>query len=102
MREQLNCPNCGAPINGTRCEYCGTQFFDLADIELFKAGYLQMKIDDKMVLCEAIPTYISVEHSYATAPQITVNFLVKQQCNDVYFIVRDMKKGGGNGFKKRN
>lgn len=21
-----NCPNCGAPITGLRCEYCGTQF----------------------------------------------------------------------------
>ena len=21
-----NCPNCGAPITGPRCEYCGTQF----------------------------------------------------------------------------
>lgn len=22
----LNCPNCGAPRRGTRCEYCGTAF----------------------------------------------------------------------------
>lgn len=22
----VNCPNCGAPINGTICEYCGTDF----------------------------------------------------------------------------
>lgn len=22
----LNCPNCGAPINGSKCEYCGTVF----------------------------------------------------------------------------
>ena len=21
-----NCPNCGAPITGSRCEYCGTDF----------------------------------------------------------------------------
>mgnify|MGYP004657774481 CR=1 FL=1 len=21
-----NCPNCGAPITGTKCEYCGTVF----------------------------------------------------------------------------
>lgn len=21
-----NCPNCGAPIKGGRCEYCGTEF----------------------------------------------------------------------------
>ncbi len=22
--EQTNCPNCGAPLAGCRCEYCGT------------------------------------------------------------------------------
>lgn len=22
----INCPNCGAPITGTECEYCGTLF----------------------------------------------------------------------------
>lgn len=22
--EQTNCPNCGAPLTGCRCEYCGT------------------------------------------------------------------------------
>ena len=21
-----NCPNCGAPISGMKCEYCGTNF----------------------------------------------------------------------------
>lgn len=26
MKELLNCPNCGAPITGPRCEYCGTTF----------------------------------------------------------------------------
>lgn len=26
--KQLNCPNCGAPITGDRCEYCGTLFID--------------------------------------------------------------------------
>lgn len=23
-----NCPNCGAPITGDKCEYCGTVFMD--------------------------------------------------------------------------
>lgn len=22
----MNCPNCGAPITGDKCEYCGTEF----------------------------------------------------------------------------
>lgn len=24
-----NCPNCGAPITGSKCEYCGTVFKDI-------------------------------------------------------------------------
>ena len=29
----LNCPNCGAPISGTYCSYCGTEFKELNDIQ---------------------------------------------------------------------
>ena len=25
-KHKHNCPNCGAPRTGTRCEYCGTPF----------------------------------------------------------------------------
>ena len=25
-QKQYNCPNCGAPVTGDRCEYCGTVF----------------------------------------------------------------------------
>ena len=31
--KQTNCPNCNAPINGKRCEYCGTWFIDPEEIE---------------------------------------------------------------------
>lgn len=24
--KRTNCPNCGAPIEGMKCEYCGTDF----------------------------------------------------------------------------
>ena len=26
LKPKLNCPNCGAPITGSKCEYCGTDF----------------------------------------------------------------------------
>lgn len=28
-----NCPNCGAPAAGSRCEYCGTPLEDRLDYE---------------------------------------------------------------------
>lgn len=26
INKSTNCPNCGAPITDTKCEYCGTDF----------------------------------------------------------------------------
>lgn len=28
-----NCPNCGAPITKSKCEYCGTTFVDAIKLE---------------------------------------------------------------------
>ena len=91
MREKTNCPNCGAPISGIKCEYCGTQFFDLADIELNKYSFLQMKINDKVMLCEAMPVRVAIDHSYNQAPEITVGFVLKRVCDNVYFVEKEMQ-----------
>lgn len=37
-KKSYNCPNCGAPITGPRCEYCGTWFEDM------RPSYYTMKI----------------------------------------------------------
>lgn len=34
MKDLLNCPNCGAPIKGSKCEYCGTIFSEKYDDDL--------------------------------------------------------------------
>lgn len=28
VKRVINCKNCGAPLNGNRCEYCGTEYVD--------------------------------------------------------------------------
>lgn len=28
-----NCPNCGAPIEGDKCPFCGTRLINIADLE---------------------------------------------------------------------
>lgn len=30
MSKELNCPNCGAPITGEKCGYCGTLFVNFS------------------------------------------------------------------------
>lgn len=34
VKDLLNCPNCGAPITGSKCEYCGTIFSENRDDDL--------------------------------------------------------------------
>lgn len=99
MREITNCPNCGAPISGIKCEYCGTLFFDMADVELYKDGFLRLKIDDKVMLCLVTPTSVTIDHSYNQAPEIELRFILKRVCDNVYFIEKEMhgdyKQQGG-------
>ena len=64
MRDRLNCPNCGATINGCTCQYCGTQFFDLADINLNQEGYLRIRIDDRIMTVKAIPVQAELSCDY--------------------------------------
>lgn len=72
--KQLNCPNCGAPITGIKCEYCGTQFFNIADMELYKASYLRMKTNGNICTFKAIPVMSELTMDYSG---ITVNIELK-------------------------
>jgi hypothetical protein len=86
MREELNCPNCGAPIKKDRCEYCGTQFFDLSDMELNRESFLKIKINDNILFAKVIPREITIENSIDTYPYLTIGFMAR----DIY----SKQKGG--------
>ncbi len=64
MKEKLNCPNCGAPITNGVCEYCGTQFYDFANIDIGKPCYLRIKFNDRIVTVKAITKKCEVEQHY--------------------------------------
>lgn len=53
MREELNCPNCGAPITSEKCEYCGTLFYDFSAIDVDKPCYLKIKYQNAIVMVRA-------------------------------------------------
>jgi len=43
MAQQLNCPNCGAPLGlSDRCEYCGTTFIDCT-MDTEKPFYIKVR-----------------------------------------------------------
>lgn len=45
-----NCPNCGAPIDGTKCSYCGTSFVDLTALDLAGGDFVKVRVGDSEVL----------------------------------------------------
>lgn len=55
-----NCPNCGAPITGHKCEYCGAVIFDFAAIEIGKPVWINFKLGEQWVLAHVIPESASI------------------------------------------
>jgi len=49
-----NCPNCGAPLTGHKCEYCGAIIFDFAAIEIGKPVWINFKMGDRWVLAHVL------------------------------------------------
>lgn len=44
-----NCPNCGAPISGIKCNYCGTAFFDMVDISTGGTCIVRLRHGDEII-----------------------------------------------------
>ena len=61
-----NCPNCGAVITGNRCEYCGTLFYDLTEIDPLKPFRCNIKdiTDIEVYLGHVNVEYASNTESY--------------------------------------
>ena len=45
----LVCPNCGAPIRGDKCEYCGTRFYDFATIDLNEPCLVRIRVNNHII-----------------------------------------------------
>lgn len=43
----VNCPNCGAPIAGQSCEYCGTRLEDILRLASGKPVTITLDLDGK-------------------------------------------------------
>lgn len=44
-----NCPNCGAPISGNVCEYCGTPFYDFSVIDVTQPCWITVKYGKSLI-----------------------------------------------------
>lgn len=59
-----NCPNCGSPINGTKCEYCGTAFFDMVDISTGGTCIVRLRHGQEIITGEMYVGDINVDVVY--------------------------------------
>lgn len=60
-----NCPNCGSPISGTKCEYCGTAFFDTVDISTFGTCIVRLRHGNEIITGKMYVGNINAEVNYA-------------------------------------
>ena len=56
MRDVLNCPNCGAPIQDDICPYCGSVFLDWATFDLKRPTFVKVKDHQGRILLMRLST----------------------------------------------
>lgn len=96
---RTNCPNCGAPIDGIICQYCGTRIYDFINISEDEPVWICFRYDGMVVQCKTkhISSSVACENvtlyaddkPYIKQPDytITLDFKVVQDENGVYFTV---------------
>lgn len=74
--DNLNCPNCGAPIRGIECPYCGTVFYDFASIRDDKPTYIRIRLADRDIAFRARMMSTSIDMSTDALPEVDISFVV--------------------------
>lgn len=73
IKKVTNCPNCGAPITGARCEYCGTTLVDFAAIESDGPFWLKFNLRGQTLMTKVVlaETEITSTPEFYTMPSDT-------------------------------
>lgn len=69
-----NCPNCGAPIDGIECGYCGTAFVDFAAMSVSEPFYMKVKHPGGTIIAKVLMDGMSVEYRTHEMPVIDARF----------------------------
>ena len=64
MEKTTNCPNCGAPIEGDKCPYCGTEVIDLCCLDTDKPFYVKLRNNGQIIKFKAMTRGINTESQY--------------------------------------
>lgn len=61
-KEMFNCPNCAATIEGEKCPYCGTVFYDFGVLELGKPSYLKIRQGNALVFMRLVVDEFNIKY----------------------------------------
>ena len=83
MRANIHCSNCGAIVKGITCEYCGTQFIDIADLKFGEKAYLRLNYNG------AVYTTSPIYAGYDFEGKITPSIPTMKRKLELNFYVED-------------
>lgn len=75
MRNKLNCPNCGAPITGMECPYCGSVFYDFVTLDSEKPTYIRMAWNDQIIMSKVVMRTATINIEHDALPAIEIEFM---------------------------
>ena len=61
MEKTTNCPNCGAPIEGDKCPYCGTEVIDLCCLDTDKPFCIKIRNNGQIMKFKVMTRSINIE-----------------------------------------
>ena len=89
--EQLNCPNCGAPIRGVECKYCGTMFYDFASIRDDRPTYIGVRVGDRNIAFRARMVSATINVADRACPEVNMDFDIYPDDKGILLYMRELK-----------
>ena len=63
-KEYRNCPNCGAPLDGIQCKFCGTYMYNVADLSAEKPTFIRLNLGGQWVMLRVLVTEFELHNEY--------------------------------------
>lgn len=83
MGKLNNCPNCAGILDEFgKCQFCGSQVFDLCDIDVRAYGnkkgktYIRILTDNQIVIAPIMTNSVKIELSRDCFPTMNVEFVI--------------------------
>jgi len=79
MKDKLNCPNCGAPITSSKCEYCGTVFHDFTNFNIQGKNVIRFNHMGRVIEAEVYSVMTEMIWEMNEFPRMRMEFIVTDQ-----------------------